>query len=91
VLTELQSSLLAATRDLLDGYERAVSSASSARRHQVSLSAGPFSSTDALHAFEDALGRISAVREVTVRGYDGRDRAILEVEIEQGAPPPPST
>jgi hypothetical protein len=91
VLSELQSSLLAATRDLLDGYERAVSSASSVRSHQVSLSAGPFSSTVALHAFEQALARIPVVRDVTVRGYDGPDRAILEVEIEQGAPPEPST
>jgi hypothetical protein len=91
LLSELQSSLLAATRDLLDGYERAVSSASSARTHQVSLSAGPFSSTDSLRAFERALTRIPVVRDVAVRGYDGPDRAIIEVEIEQAAPPGPST
>jgi hypothetical protein len=57
----------------------------------VSVSAGPFSSTEALREFERALARIPEVREVNVSGYDATDRAILEVQIEHGAPTEPST
>jgi hypothetical protein len=83
IVSELQSSLLAATRDLLDGYERVVSTAASAPPLDVVLAAGPFAGTDALHAFEDALSRIPGVRQVHVRGYEGEHRAILEVTFEQ--------
>lgn len=55
------------------------------------MSAGPFSSTEALREFERALARIPEVREVNVSGYDATDRAILEVQIEHGAPTEPST
>ncbi len=91
LLTELQSSLLAATRDLLDGYERAVSGASAGPPVQVTVSAGPFSGTAALHAFEGELRAIPGVGEVTVLGYDGPDRAILEVQLERATPRRPST
>jgi hypothetical protein len=87
----LTSSLLAAMRDLLEGYEHAVSSARPARPFRVSVAVGPFSGTEALHAFERALARISGVREVSVSGYDGPDRAILEVQLEDDTPPGPKT
>jgi hypothetical protein len=57
----------------------------------LTLSAGPFPDTGAVHEFERALARLPGVRDVGVRGYDGPDRAILEVELERGAPPEPST
>jgi hypothetical protein len=57
----------------------------------VTLAAGPFSSTAALHAFERELARIPGVREVTVRGYDGPDRAIVEVRLEGATPRHAST
>jgi hypothetical protein len=88
---ELQSGLLAATRALLAAYERAVSSPSPLGMLEVSVSAAPFSSTDALHAFERALAQIPGVLEVAVRGYEGPDRAILEVQLERATPREPST
>jgi hypothetical protein len=83
VLVELQTSLLAATRDLLDGYERAALGASANSPLRVTLSVGPFAGTDALHAFERALASIPGVTDVAVRGYEGPDRAILEVQLDQ--------
>ncbi len=83
LLSELQSSLLAATRDLLDGYERAASGATGAGDPRLTLTAGPFASTDALHAFEDALARLPGVYEVSVSAFEGRDHAILEVRLGQ--------
>lgn len=82
VLAELQSSLLTATRDLLDGYERASFTASERRANRVTISAGPFSGTESLHAFEQELSQLPGVRDVDVRGYEGSDRAIIEVELE---------
>ncbi len=43
--------------------------------------AGPFASTEAVRAFEAELGSVRGVRSVTVRGYEGDDRAIFDVEI----------
>ena len=88
---ELQASLFAAMRDLLNGYERAVSGAATRPSFEVTLSAGPFSGRDALRAFERALAGVPGVRDVTVRGYEGPDRAILEIELEQRTPPTRST
>ena len=45
------------------------------------VTAGPFTSTDAVRAFEAALGSVPGVRSVSVRGYEGEDRAIFDVEI----------
>ncbi len=85
LLSELQSSLVAATRDLLDGYERASVSASERPTNRVTLSAGPFSSTESLRAFEQQLSRIPGVRDVGVRNYEGASRAIIEVELDTEA------
>ncbi len=82
VLAELQSSLLTATRDLLDGYERASFTASEQRANRVTISAGPFAGTDSLRAFEQELSALPGVHGVDVRGYEGSDRAIIEVELE---------
>jgi hypothetical protein len=92
-LTELSARLLASMRELLAGYERVlVGPASSppprrpvpARRDpsDVTLSAAPFPSLEALHAFEQAVARLPGVREVAVQGYEGTDRAIIEVRLD---------
>jgi NADPH-dependent 7-cyano-7-deazaguanine reductase QueF-like protein len=70
-------------RELLDGYERAVSRAGAADEFQLTISAGPFSGTDALHAFEQAVSEIQGVLEVAVSGYEGRDHAILDVRLKR--------
>ncbi len=48
----------------------------------MTLSAGPFASIEALHEFEAALSHLRGVREVVVRGYEGTDRAIIDVQLD---------
>jgi hypothetical protein len=48
---------------------------------QVTVSAGPFASTEAVRGFERALAGMPGVREVEVRGYEGGDRAIVDVQL----------
>jgi hypothetical protein len=97
-LTELSTRLLASMRELLVGYERVLVGPSSpqtpGRRASprrpgaadVTLSAGPFPSLDALREFELAVSSLPGVREVAVRGYEGADRAIIEVRLHRQGP-----
>jgi hypothetical protein len=98
-LSELAAGLLASMRELLAGYERVLvrpSSPPPARRTtrrpadspDVTLSAGPFPSLDALREFEQAVSSLPGVREVAVRGYEGTDRAIIEVRLHRDGPEP---
>ncbi|HTP19136.1 MAG TPA: hypothetical protein VMJ65_05995 [Solirubrobacteraceae bacterium] len=82
-LTELSERLVASMRELLDGYERILAPKPRPRAEPpgVTLSAGPFASIEALREFEAALLQVRGVREVTVRGYEGTDRAILDVRL----------
>ena len=82
-LTELSERLLASMRALLDGYERilAPKARPGAEPAGATLSAGPFASIEALHEFEEALSRVPGVRDVAVRGYEGTDRAIIDVRL----------
>jgi hypothetical protein len=50
------------------------------------ISAGPFTGTGGLRAFEQALSVMPGVREVVVREYAGEDRAIIDVRL--GDPTP---
>ncbi|HKO29047.1 MAG TPA: hypothetical protein VJU80_16435 [Solirubrobacteraceae bacterium] len=98
VLSELSARLLASIRELLAGYERvlvpAASPPRSARRAarnrsdspDVTLAAGPFASVEALREFEQAVSRLPGVRDVAIRGYEGTDRAIIEVRLDQPNP-----
>ena len=87
-LTELRASLLVAIRALLDGYEAALR-ANPGEAEVLSLAAGPFRSIDAVRAFERRLSELPEVREVSRRGYEGTDRAIVEVRLEAPADPTP--
>jgi hypothetical protein len=49
----------------------------------VTVTAGPFRHLDAVHEFEEAVSRLPGVREVAVRGYEGSDRAIIEVRLDR--------
>ena len=82
-LTELSERLVASMRELLDGYERILVPKPRPDAHpgDVTLLAGPFASTEALREFEAALSHLRGVREVTVRGYEGTDRAIIDVRL----------
>ncbi len=83
-LTELAERLVASMRELLAGYERVLAPASRRQPEPaapVTLSAGPFADIEALHEFEEALSRMPGVRDVAVRGYEGTDRAIIDVRL----------
>jgi hypothetical protein len=47
----------------------------------VAVSVGRLESTGGLHAFEQALSGLDGVRAVRVRGYEGGDRALLDVHL----------
>lgn len=85
-LVDTQERVLRRTQELLSAYERilarlpATPPDGSAVR-EFSVSAGPFSSTEALRGFEQTLEKIPEVREVSVRGYEGEDRAIVDVHL----------
>jgi hypothetical protein len=82
-LIELSERLIASMRELLDGYARVLTLPHRRRPEpsHVSMSAGPFPSIEALHDFEAALARVRGVRDVVVRGYEGTDRAIIDVRL----------
>jgi hypothetical protein len=83
-LTEVAERLTAATRELLAGYERMLAPTPPRRPElaaPVTVSAGPFANIEALHEFEEALSRMPGVRDVAVRGYEGTDRAIIDVRL----------
>jgi hypothetical protein len=96
-LTELSARLLASMRELLAGYERVLVRSSSRRPAprpapsrprpgpedpNVTVAAGPFQSLEALREFEQAVSHLPGVREVAVQGYEGTDRAIIEVRLD---------
>ncbi len=100
-LTQLSARLLASMSELLAGYEAVLvggsprppvrqSAPSRARPRpddaDVTLSAAPFAGLEALHEFERAVSRLPGVREVAVRGYEGTDRAIIEVRLDRPTP-----
>ena len=86
-LTDTHERLLEATRELLASYPTAPAQSpagappASSPAGELSVSAGPFASTEALRAFERALGRLPEVREVTVREYGGGDRVVVDVQL----------
>lgn len=47
----------------------------------VTVTAGPFPSTEAVRGFAGALSGLPGVGEVEVRGYEGGDRAIVDVRL----------
>ena len=91
LLGGLYGKLVSSMRELLDGYEGVLEQVArpaprSAPSDSVSVVAGPFRSTGALKAFEDAVGGLPGVRHVEIRGYESGDRAVLEVQLDQRSP-----
>jgi hypothetical protein len=81
-LPGLHEQLLRTIGDLLDTYETVLAELSSrAAPADVTISAGPFSSIAAVRAFERELAELPGVSEVTLRGYEGTNRAIIDVRI----------
>jgi hypothetical protein len=80
-MTEAQARLIAASERLLERLDRLASGAS-----VVTVSAGPFDETEALREFEQTIADLPGVGHVAVRGYEGADRAVLDVELGQIGP-----
>jgi hypothetical protein len=76
-LVEAHERLLTSARELADRREPARPGPS------LSVSAGPFASTDALRRFERALQTMPEVRSAVVREYEGADRAIVDVQLSE--------
>ena len=76
--------LVASMRELLAGYELALTHVSTRpEAPAVTVAAGPFASVALLERFEHVLRTLPEVHGVTVRGYEGTDRAVLEVHLAQ--------
>jgi hypothetical protein len=77
--------LLASMRELMAGYELALTHVSACPTSEagpaLTVAAGPFDSITVLQRFEAALRALPEVTEVAVRGYEGSDRAVLEVHL----------
>jgi hypothetical protein len=50
---------------------------------RLTMTAGPFASTESLREFERTLAGLPGVRDVALRGYEPANRAILEVQLEE--------
>jgi hypothetical protein len=86
-LATAHARMLESLQKLVSSYERVLARIESrpptVSPTQFSVSAGPFPSTEALRGFERTLARIPEVREVQVRGYEGGDRAIVDVRLHE--------
>ena len=74
--------LLDAMGELLNSGERLLARAPA----EVTVTAGPFSSLEAVRDFERALAMLPNVASVDVRGYEGEDRAIVDVHLSRPNP-----
>jgi hypothetical protein len=94
MLAVLSDRLLASLRELLGGYEVVVAGMqpqapnppgpplAAQPPQELTLSAGPFRSTVALRGFQRTIASLPGVSEVSVREYEGYDRAILHVQLD---------
>jgi hypothetical protein len=77
-LTSTHERLLATTQNLLIEQADVLARATP----KVSVAAGPFTDTRALHAFQRAVSGLPQVREVAVREFVGSEGVILDVQLE---------
>jgi hypothetical protein len=88
-LAVAHENLLGSMRVLLSDYGRALAEARSAPAaaaggedvRSLTVTAGPFTGTEAVRGFEEALAALPGVREVELRGYEGGNRAIVDVHL----------
>lgn len=74
---ELQERLINAIEGLVEAYEAPAGEEAAG----VTLKAGPFADTAALRTFTESLTKLPGVATVNVRGFEGTDHAILDVEL----------
>ena len=82
-LMDLHASLISSMSEMLSAFQRLLGRLPdrAADEPEVTVSAGPFTSTDAVRAFERALSTLPGVSNATLRGYEGEDRAVFDVQL----------
>ena len=85
-LAELHASLLSSMATLLAEFQETVAELQEPLSTRISISAGPFTTIAAVHAFERDLARLPGVREVSLRGYEGDDRVVIDVQLAVSTP-----
>jgi hypothetical protein len=76
-LVDIHERLLGATRHLLGTYAAVAPSTQTT----VRLSVGPLSSTEALEDFQRRLSELPGVGAVSLREFEGDDRAVVDVQL----------
>jgi hypothetical protein len=80
-LTQLHVDLLSSISAALSGLQQALEAVPRLNPTEITLSAGPFATIRAVRAFERELAKLPDVRDVSVRGYEGEDRAVIDVTV----------
>lgn len=84
LVTELRA--LAANQErLLASVRSLLAPASAGDSAAIGVSVGPLASTEALREFASVLASLDGVVNVEVRGYEGGDRALLDVHLAPNA------
>ena len=66
----------------LRGLSQQLALLSGASAAELAVVAGPLANTGALREFERSLAALPGVRAVELRGFEGGDRAILDVDLQ---------
>jgi len=80
-LTALQANLLSSMTELVAEFQHTLAQMQQPASTHLTVSAGPFTTIAAVHAFERDLSRLPGVRGVSLRGYEGDDRVVIEVQL----------
>ncbi len=72
--------LLSSLHEVLAGIEELLATMAPGR-HEATIAAGPFGTIEEVREFERRLSGVRGVRDVTVRGYEGAARAIIDVQF----------
>ena len=86
LLTALQTSLLSSMANLLAEFQQTLAQMQEPPSTRLTVSAGPFTTIAAVHAFERDLARLPGVCEVSLRGYEGDDRVVIDVQLAVSIP-----
>jgi hypothetical protein len=81
--------LVSSVRELLGGIEAVLVRIEAgdhpgADTDEATIAAGPFTTIEAVRAFEREVAALPGVRDAAVRGYEGAARAIIDVRLGTG-------
>ena len=86
LLAALQTRLLSSMTTLLAEFQQTLAQMQELPGTRITVSAGPFTTIAAVHAFERDLARLPGVREVSLRGHEGDDRVVIDVQLAVSIP-----